>query len=199
MTTTMTLNAKLNGIELRFSEKPTEAIRQAMKDLGFRWSQKQSMWWAKQNDDRLALAKKLATATEEPKTEKATKAKKAEKAEPKTKAEPKAEKAVKLSPIGEKSTYATVGADGKYINRKGYELTATLGHRKLNLGVHKEKDNTWVVIELTTGLALAGDFEKRYLAVAAIDADLFETTYQALKGETGKKYIKAMAEHKASK
>lgn len=203
--TTLTLNAKLNGIELRFEEKPAESIRTAMKDLGFRWSQKQSMWWAKQSEARLALAKSLAdNITEEPKTEEKPKAKKStKKAEPKEQPkaeEPKAEKpkTVKLSELSEKVTF-DIAEGKKFSTRKGYTFTATMGRKKLQLGVAKEKDNTWNITELTTGLSLTTGAEKRYLALNTVDAELFEKAYEALKNDKNKKLAKKMADHKASK
>lgn len=39
-------NQAHNGIEVVFASKPAEAIRTALKALGFRWSQRQGLWYA---------------------------------------------------------------------------------------------------------------------------------------------------------
>ena len=57
---TISINNQLNGIELTFAGKPAEAIREAMKDAGFRWHRQKKLWYAKINDERMALAKKLS-------------------------------------------------------------------------------------------------------------------------------------------
>lgn len=53
------LNGELNGIEIRFDSKPVGSIISALKENGFRWSGKQKMWYAKQNNDRLEFAKTI--------------------------------------------------------------------------------------------------------------------------------------------
>lgn len=53
------LNDKLNGVEIYFDSKPEESVRSEMKSAGFRWSQRQGMWYAKQSETTLAIAKKL--------------------------------------------------------------------------------------------------------------------------------------------
>ena len=53
------LNEKLNGVEIYFDSKPEDSIRSEMKSAGFRWSQRQGMWYAKQSETTLAIAKKL--------------------------------------------------------------------------------------------------------------------------------------------
>lgn len=57
---TMAINNELNGIELTFAEKPADAIREAMKEAGFRWHRLKKLWYAKNTPDRMALAKKLS-------------------------------------------------------------------------------------------------------------------------------------------
>lgn len=57
---TMSINNQLNGIELIFAGKPAEEIRVAMKAAGFRWHNQKKLWYAKINDERMALAKKLS-------------------------------------------------------------------------------------------------------------------------------------------
>lgn len=56
----ITLNTEKNGIELRFDTKPNIDIITAIKEAGFRWSGKQRMWYAKQNDDTVALANQIS-------------------------------------------------------------------------------------------------------------------------------------------
>lgn len=64
MTITMTLNDEKKGVELRFSEKPDESIREKMKALRFRYSRPQNMWYAKQVDDTLAFAMAISAGEE---------------------------------------------------------------------------------------------------------------------------------------
>lgn len=56
----ITLNTEKNGIELRFDTKPNTDIITAIKEAGFRWSGKQRMWYAKQDDDTVALANQIS-------------------------------------------------------------------------------------------------------------------------------------------
>lgn len=56
-----TINDEHNGIEITFSEKPGDIIRNEMKRLGFRWHSVKKVWYAKNRADRLALAERLAT------------------------------------------------------------------------------------------------------------------------------------------
>lgn len=60
MAATLTLNNELNGIELRFDAKPATDILNAIKGLGFRWHNKKKIWYAKQNEERIAKAKEIA-------------------------------------------------------------------------------------------------------------------------------------------
>lgn len=57
---TMAINNEFNGIELTFEGKPAEEIREAMKAAGFRWHRMKKLWYAKQNPERMELAKKLS-------------------------------------------------------------------------------------------------------------------------------------------
>ena len=50
MNTNVTLNNEKNGIEIRFEGKPAAEIIESLKANGFRWSNKQKMWYAKQRD-----------------------------------------------------------------------------------------------------------------------------------------------------
>lgn len=190
MTTTMNLNAAKNGIELTFSEKPDDAIRTALKDIGFRWSNKMGIWWAKQTPERLALAESLCTPVKKAKkqTKKAT-----TKAEPKAKAEKKPAE-LKLSELSEKCTY-TIRKSNGFGTMKGYTFTATVGRKKLNLGVAKGKGGTWTVTELSTGMAITGTAEKRYLALALVTAQLVSDVYAALKTDNMKKCAKELENH----
>lgn len=56
----ITLNTEKNGIELRFDTKPNTDIITVIKEAGFRWSGKQRMWYAKQNDETVALANQIS-------------------------------------------------------------------------------------------------------------------------------------------
>lgn len=56
----ITLNTEKNGIELRFDTKPNTDIITAIKEAGFRWSGKQRMWYAKQDDKTVALANQIS-------------------------------------------------------------------------------------------------------------------------------------------
>ena len=194
MTTTMNLNAAKNGIELTFSEKPNDAIRTALKDLGFRWSNKMGIWWAKQTPERLALAESLCTPVKKAKkqTKKAT-TKAEPKAEPKAKTEKKPAE-LKLSELSEKCTY-TIRKSNGFGTMKGYTFTATVGRKKLNLGVAKGKGGTWTVTELSTGMAITGTAEKRYLALALVTAQLVSDVYAALKTDGMKKCAKELDNH----
>ncbi|MDU0072087.1 MULTISPECIES: hypothetical protein [Bacillus] len=60
-TVTYTLNEEKNGVEIRFSSKPSEEIREQMKAVGFRWSRYSKCWYAKQSDSKISLAKKLSS------------------------------------------------------------------------------------------------------------------------------------------
>lgn len=54
------LNAEKNGVEIKFTEKPSEEIRAKLKALGFRWSNYNGVWYAKQSEETIAFAKELA-------------------------------------------------------------------------------------------------------------------------------------------
>ena len=60
-TVTYTLNEEKNGVEIRFSSKPSEEIREQMKAAGFRWSRYSKCWYAKQSDSTISLAKELSS------------------------------------------------------------------------------------------------------------------------------------------
>lgn len=56
----MSLNHQKNGVELRFSDKPDKATRDDMKSAGFQYSRPQNMWYARQSEETIALAQRLA-------------------------------------------------------------------------------------------------------------------------------------------
>lgn len=53
------MNEKLNGIEITFEGKPSEAIRKMMKDEGYRWHRVKQLWYAKYTEERENVAKKV--------------------------------------------------------------------------------------------------------------------------------------------
>lgn len=59
MNANVTLNNEKNGIEIRFEGKPAAEIIESLKVNGFRWSNKQKMWYAKQNDKTIAFANSI--------------------------------------------------------------------------------------------------------------------------------------------
>lgn len=75
------INKEFNGIEIKFSEKPTQAVLKKLKELGFRWHPQKCVWYAKNTDERLAFAQKIqnndeyeqmtlfSTAEEKPQTD----------------------------------------------------------------------------------------------------------------------------------
>lgn len=60
MKTLADFKTEKNGIELRFDTKPDTNIITAIKEAGFRWSGKQRMWYAKQDDNTVALANQIS-------------------------------------------------------------------------------------------------------------------------------------------
>lgn len=64
MTATYTLNTAKNGVEIRFDSKPAADVLEAIKAAGYRWSRVQHLWWARQTEKTLAVAKQLATQGE---------------------------------------------------------------------------------------------------------------------------------------
>ena len=59
MNANVTLNSEKNGIEIRFDGKPDAEIIDSLKANGFRWSNKQKMWYAKQNENTIAFANSI--------------------------------------------------------------------------------------------------------------------------------------------
>ncbi len=58
--TTVRRNEALNGVEVTFGSKPSEEVRAALKERGFRWSVRQRLWYARYTPERLAWAQQLA-------------------------------------------------------------------------------------------------------------------------------------------
>jgi len=59
MDVTMRLNDEKEGVELKFTEKPSEEIMASLRIAGFRWSRAKRLWYAKQSERTIAFAKKL--------------------------------------------------------------------------------------------------------------------------------------------
>lgn len=57
---TMAINTEMNGIELSFETKPGVAIRDEMKQAGFRWHGQKKLWYARKTAERLELASRLS-------------------------------------------------------------------------------------------------------------------------------------------
>lgn len=74
--TTLTLNKKLNGIEIKFDCKPISSTLESLKKSGFRWHRQKKFWYAKQTPERIELAqsitdgKEIKTGTTKEKAEK---------------------------------------------------------------------------------------------------------------------------------
>lgn len=60
MKATITINEKYNGIEIKFTEKPEKEVREQLKDNGFKWHNKNQLWYARNTEHNLALAQSLA-------------------------------------------------------------------------------------------------------------------------------------------
>lgn len=65
LSVTMQLNDKKNGVELYFSGKPSEEVRDRLKANGFRWTRNKKCWYAKQSEETLQLAEALAGSKQE--------------------------------------------------------------------------------------------------------------------------------------
>jgi hypothetical protein len=63
-TVTVSENNIKNGIEIKFSTKPDQAIINELKASGFRYSRGQNLWYAPRTEDRLIVAKNLASIAE---------------------------------------------------------------------------------------------------------------------------------------
>ncbi len=96
---TKAINEAHNGIELSFNGKPSNEVRQMLKDNGYHWHNARQIWYAKQGEASLLMADNLikfyadAEVKSAPKaeTKKSDKPKATTKATSKAKATPKAE------------------------------------------------------------------------------------------------------------
>lgn len=59
----VTFNNEKNGIEVRFDNKPDATVLEVLKNNGFRWSNKQKMWYAKQTPERMETVNGIASVT----------------------------------------------------------------------------------------------------------------------------------------
>ena len=59
----VTLNEEKQGIEVRFDSKPSKDVLAKLKESGFRWSNRQKMWYAKQSAERLDIVNSLSEDT----------------------------------------------------------------------------------------------------------------------------------------
>lgn len=57
---TVFYNQEKNGIEVRFVEKPETVVLACLKANGFRWSNRQKMWYASKNDQTVDAIKSLS-------------------------------------------------------------------------------------------------------------------------------------------
>lgn len=195
MNATMNLNAVKNGIEITFNEKPSDAIRTALKNAGFRWGGKLGYWFAKNTDARLALANELCTPVKETKSKtKKTSKKAAPKAEaetaekveiPTVEAAPVEAPEFKLGELSDKVAYTVALKSGSFKLVKGYVFAVTYAGKKIRLGVHKEDKDNWVITELSMGQACAHDV-KRYLAVNAVTPELCKKILEVKATKQGK-------------
>ena len=55
-------NKERGGVEIRFTEKPSDEVRKALKDAGFHWNPKTEVWYAKATKETMKKAKEIAKA-----------------------------------------------------------------------------------------------------------------------------------------
>lgn len=60
MATTYRTNEEHKGIEIMFDAKPNEEVRASLKENGFRWHKQKKLWYAKETEERLSLAQRIA-------------------------------------------------------------------------------------------------------------------------------------------
>lgn len=72
MSYSITINHQFNSLEISFTEKPSEAIRNILKGFKFRWNPKKSIWYG--FADQKELEEALSGNSEEIKPEKTTRA-----------------------------------------------------------------------------------------------------------------------------
>lgn len=58
------INEDKNGIEVRFDEKPMDELTALLGKMGFKYSYKQTMWYANQTDQRIDFIERLTLAVE---------------------------------------------------------------------------------------------------------------------------------------
>ena len=56
---TFNLNSEQNGIEIKFSSKPSEEVRRGLKEARYRWSSAKQLWYAKQTPAAMAFAESI--------------------------------------------------------------------------------------------------------------------------------------------
>ena len=61
---TFKLNEKFNGVEITFNAKPGTETRTSLKEAGFRWNPKTSVWYTRKTDDAIAFAKVICESKE---------------------------------------------------------------------------------------------------------------------------------------
>jgi len=61
----VTINNRMNGIEIRYEKKLTEDQIEKIKDAGFRWSKRQQIWYAYQNEKSIEFVSLIESAYEE--------------------------------------------------------------------------------------------------------------------------------------
>ena len=61
---TFNLNEAQNGIEIKFTSKPSEDVRRGLKEARFRWSQPKQLWYAKQTPEAMAFAESIGYVPE---------------------------------------------------------------------------------------------------------------------------------------
>lgn len=69
---TITANTEFNSIEILFNEKPSEQIRNALKELRFRWHNVKKVWYGYKDEETVRAALEKAENGNSTKSEKAT-------------------------------------------------------------------------------------------------------------------------------
>lgn len=57
----LTVNNRMHGIELRFAKKMSDEQITSIKEAGFKWSKRQQMWYAYQNEKSISYAESLVS------------------------------------------------------------------------------------------------------------------------------------------
>lgn len=135
---TYELNEAHNGIEIKFTAKPSAEVRAQLKALKFRWHQTKGLWYAKQSAETLALAKALCEA-EKPAKKQAKKAQ--PKAEPVVEVKAEESKTKKPSRKGIESYKAK---DGERICKRLIEALNRTEGIKAEVIVKNEGQDGWL-------------------------------------------------------